>query len=244
MMKEKPIIFSTPMVQALLNTKPGIWPAEPIDPAKPYKCQTRRIPKNYDDLMSAHDDLYNIGAPAGSEYQSSKEMFMELIPYHAGDVFWVRETWNVHPLTTPIEKNYCSICTACKSIEGDYIYRASFKRDKDGNTLYPCTQWGTPLFMPRKAARLFLEVKSVKVERLVDISENDAKAEGIKRKYEGCQAAKKGLPGPCPQNCPDGCSCLNHKELFLDLWDSINAKRGYGWADNPWVWVYEFMRIK
>jgi len=208
-MKEKPIIFSTPMVQAILNTKPGIWPAEAIDPQGPFKSQTRRIPRNRGGIISK------------------------------GDILWVRESWRVSHVGKAGSQEWAYI--VYKSGKGKSI-------DISGTTesVYYASKakWHPSIHLPRKAARLFLEVKSVRRERLLDISENDAKAEGVKRKYEGCFAHKKGLSGPCPENCPEGCTCLNHKELFLDLWNSIYAKRGYSWTANPWVWVIEFMRIK
>ena len=84
---------------------------------------------------------------------------------------------------------------------------------------------------------------NVRIENLDDLTSDDAKAEGIMRKYVGCEAARKGLPGPYIENCPKGCSCLNVRELFFQLWDHLNAKRGYGWRKNPYLSVYEFMRL-
>ncbi|GHT90145.1 hypothetical protein FACS1894137_19510 [Spirochaetia bacterium] len=83
------------------------------------------------------------------------------------------------------------------------------------------SRWKSPLYMPRVASRFLLEVKSIKVERLQDISEEDARAEG----GGGIE------PGEVFFN-------------FGNLWDSINAKRGYSWEMNPWVYVIEFMRVK
>jgi len=88
--------------------------------------------------------------------------------------------------------------------------------------------------MPREAARLFLEVKSVRVERLQDITEADAKAEGVKDLCDICRG------------CYGGYSCIEYIPIYLfeKLWDNINAKRGYLWDSNPWVFVYEFMRVE
>ena len=81
--------------------------------------------------------------------------------------------------------------------------------------------------MRREAARLFLEVKSVRVERLHDISPRDAQSEGIKfRPFNG--------------NFTNFEAWLIKD--FAVAWNSLNAKRGYSWDTNPWVWVYEFMR--
>jgi hypothetical protein len=89
--------------------------------------------------------------------------------------------------------------------------------------------------MPREAARITLEVKAVKIERVQDISEKDAKAEGIKGKYMGY--SRDLLSGGIIHEYDD-------VEQFIDLWDTLNGKRGCSWESNPWVYVYEFMRVK
>jgi hypothetical protein len=78
--------------------------------------------------------------------------------------------------------------------------------------------------MPRWASRITLEVTGVRVERVQDISEADAWAEGIDRTHMG-----RGIQRPAVH--------------FRRLWDSINAKRGFGWESNPYVWVVEFRRV-
>jgi hypothetical protein len=78
--------------------------------------------------------------------------------------------------------------------------------------------------MPRWASRITLEITAVRVERVQDITEEDAEAEGALSCYEPDEAEH-----------PDGCVCQ-----FRNLWDTINSKRGYGWDVNPWVWVVEF----
>ena len=79
--------------------------------------------------------------------------------------------------------------------------------------------------MPRWAARLFLRVKSVRVERLQDITEADAMAEGVKAYGQ------------------NNCSGTSARIAFAELWDSIYAKRGFGWDLNPWVFVVEFEKL-
>jgi hypothetical protein len=82
--------------------------------------------------------------------------------------------------------------------------------------------------MPRWASRIQLEVTDVRVERVQDISEEDARA-------EGCEGfTDPNLPGSAIGSCEDE---------FKDLWNSINEKRGFGWDVNPWVWVVEFRVI-
>jgi len=89
------------------------------------------------------------------------------------------------------------------------------------------TKWRSPIFMPRWASRLTLEITGVKVERVQDISSRDAWNEG----------ATCSCTSPVPQ-------CAGNIDAFRNIWDSINAKRGYGWDANPWVWVVEFRQIK
>ena len=199
-MKEKPIIFSTPMVKALLNTRPGVWPPEPIDPSKPFKSQTRRVvPETKAEFIHVYADGKTTVKPK----------------YNAGDILWVREMWNYYP------------DWKCKvgQKRPDFLYKASATQEEESWL----DKWKPSIHMPREAARIFLEVKSVRVERLWKICERDARAEGV------C---------PIPPNKYGQLSGTEHFYAFFRLWNSINAKRGYSWESNPWVWVYEFLRIK
>ena len=132
-------------------------------------------------------------------------------PYQPGDVLYVRETW-------------------CKgSLNGgadQYFYKAD---DND----FHC-QWRPSIHMPKEAARIFLRVTGVRVERLQDITLDDAIAEGCQGKFIGS--------GEC---VGAGWEILPEDE-FADLWDSTIKKSDfdkYGWDANPWVWVIEFERI-
>ena len=209
----KPILCSTPMVLALLNTKPDVWPAEPIDGTEPFKSQTRRVikpqphdvpddtyispyDKNYERFtVWTHDDKMCLDC--GGNVKGAAHWKPRYLP---GDILWVRETWQENTIHSEKDKR-----------ANPYL----FKADPDSALL---RSWIPSIFMPRKAARLFLEVKAVRVERLQDITEADAKAEGI-NKY----------------------CCIGG---FLVLWETLNAKRGYSWDSNPWVWVYEVMRTE
>lgn len=81
------------------------------------------------------------------------------------------------------------------------------------------------IFMPRWASRINLEITGVRVERVQEISDLDAHAEGV---------------GPCGH---DAHRCTQWACSYQQLWDKINAKRGFGWGKNPWVWVVEFRRV-
>lgn len=129
--------------------------------------------------------------------------FLVASPYQIGDILYVRETWNTKGgIVTP------------KS----YIYKAD---DENG-------YWKPSIHMPKEAARIFLRVTDVRVERLQDITEEQAVAEGV----------RIGL-GTAPYF-----SC---KDAFSGLWDSTIKKSDltkYGWNANPWVFVFEFERLE
>jgi hypothetical protein len=229
------------MAQALSNTKPGVWPAEPIDPYRPFKSMTRRVVKPQPDKDDPCVEYLYDNFPAKQEYAEEiwakiRELkSIRLKPrYQKGDILWVRETWQENTMTSEKDKQ-----------DMPYFYRA----DPDGVLL---RSWCSPIFMPRKAARLFLEVKDVRLERVRDITNADVMAEGINENecQQKCEEALQN--GLCnltsladltkTEDCYD-CD-LTKKKNYERLWNHLNAKRGYPWERNPWVWVYEFMMVK
>lgn len=111
-------------------------------------------------------------------------------------------------------------------------------------------KWTPSIHMPRWASRLALEITGVRVERVQDISEEDANAEGLKGLSKDGSLTKYGLPDAdgLPGNDDSGWHwaewCASPRDAFRKLWDSINEPRGYGWDANPWVWVIEFRAIQ
>jgi ribosomal protein L37E len=204
-MKERPILFSAPMVNAILD---GI------------KMMTRRVvnpqpilvPEIKDGGITVDESLI---LPDGDQTQRVKDrkppfgwniklLFLansKCLHGGRGDRLWVRETFAT---------GY-----------GKVFYRATDDMSSCGMKV----PWKPSIFMPRKASRITLEIVSVRVERVQDISETDAIHEGVQ---------------PCGH---DSYHTDQHTCAFQSLWDSLNAKRGYGWAKNPWVWVIEFKRI-
>jgi hypothetical protein len=231
MSKEKPILFSTPMVKAILADR---------------KSKTRRLnrlkeinenPNQWDldsfevdpELMAwdKNGDCYPLikkGLIATFTNNEYGEVFRNIkCPWEVGDVLWVRETWQYIPAQYDGLAGILSEPTS----PSEFIYRA------DGE-MQEGRKWRSPRYMPRKAARLFLEVKDIQPERLCDITEEDAKA-------EGCELNEVSV------NCNHGTASTIidlSVEHFINIWDSINSKRGYGWDINPWDWVVEFARIK
>ncbi|MCO1599847.1 hypothetical protein [Desulfosporosinus nitroreducens] len=151
-------------------------------------------------------------------------------PWQVGDILWVRETWKYYE----------------KAVGKGESFRVkqfpAYKADGDNNYIQKSCEWyegkwKPSIHMPRSAARLFLKVKSIRVERLQDITAEDTQTEGIKLncKHDDyvCSAH------PCDFKTTIAC-----KDYFKNLWNSINSKRGYGWDINPWVWVIEFERVQ
>jgi len=155
-----------------------------------------------------------------------------------GDRLWVKETW--------IEGEYFNE-------EGEIWYRANdedrecfAQKKEDGDEM----KWGSALFMPKWAARILLDIVSIRVERLQDISEEDAIAEGVEYN-EGRILRVDNTYGEIIRHYRDYYEINFHnyrheraRFSFPGFWDSLNAKRGYPWEKNPWVWVIEFNRVK
>jgi hypothetical protein len=191
----KPIIFSTSMVKAILDGK---------------KTQTRRVIK-IDDAP----ENWKISI-AGTSIVRAEPYDVKLPRYAAGDILWVRETWQLLPSGfDEIPPEYW------------YIYKATDELSDE------CTRWRPSIHMPKKAARIFLKVTDVRVERLQEITPKDAWEEGCR--IGNSFPWEKHIP-ELQQQCRD--------ILFKSLWDGLNAKRGYGWDTNPWVWVIEFERVE
>jgi hypothetical protein len=206
--KYHPILFSTPMVQAIQQDR---------------KKQTRRtkglekVNQNpdewkYDGLRDDFDlkDVY-----ACFKKDDDAPMLIKC-PYNIGDALWVRET---------------SYKCLAENLKGVYYYKASIHSGWD-------FKWKPSIFMPKEACRIFLKIKSIRVERLQEISEEDSIAEGAKDrlKYIDLKTleALRGWNIPRPFG--------NHQFGFLALWCSINGCEN--WLQNPFVWVYEFEQIE
>lgn len=225
-MKERPIVFSGPMVSAILDGR---------------KTQTRRICKVYKSPHGCRDDN---GWPLVCDQNG--EWHKEQCPYgERGDKLWVRETFV--PTVFPNAKIFGHIEHGAPA---NFVYKADC-RDMNGY-YWPevasepeDVRWKPSIHMPRAASRILLEVTDVRVERVQDISEEDAIAEGVERhpnehlsKFTGCPAwTDYQIKSPLA-------ATMNARGSFRTLWDSINAKRGFGWGVNPWVWVVSFKRIE
>jgi len=225
-MKERSIIFSTEMVKAILGGR---------------KTQTRRVVSKYNSHIGEGGDWNKLNFYGEQIYQLNKKYKAETyidsgfpdyngrknyqylhVPYNfiedgiinrvysnivPGQHLWVKERYS-----------------KCYNTHGklEAIYYA------DDVGLLPGQKWYPSIFMPRWASRINLEVTQVRVQRVQEITEKDAEAEGVEGFFDDWAGAGN----------------LVYKKPFIKLWDSINTKRGYSWESNPWVWAISFKVVK
>lgn len=208
----KPILFNAEMVRAILDGR---------------KSCTRRIikpqPQGYFEVSEEPLYIYDTDGKQGKITP----------PYQPGDILYIRETWAWCPCWDcglDVEETGCGHeqeqkYNGEKKEHGCYIYRASCADNE-----YPSVDtWHPSIHMPKEAARIWLKVTGVRVERLQDIDGKGCVKEGIEEeplKYVGDEFVKG---------------------MFHDLWDSTIKKSDldrYGWDANPWVWVIEFERCE
>lgn len=240
-MKERPIIFSGPMVRAILDGK---------------KTQTRRLA-----ALRLEGETDGAGLTTASYEPDRRNGWGRCQP---GDRLWVREGWGyrgtaytigqptmevlidyradgelrridrAHDDRSGLPKQVCR----CKGGGESPEYGPSYEHQDELTRFWAA--WRSPRFMPRWASRLLLEVTAVRVERLQACGTLDAMAEGMPQ--TGGEAHALGLidlartPGHEWDN-------RTSVENFARLWDTINGKRA-PWASNPWVWVIEFRRAE
>ena len=246
----KQILFNTEMVRAILDDR---------------KTQTRRPIKapgneyHYDRLLGDwglsrepeiikikrehclptkfNKDKYTLAWELQTEVDGSA-IFYGRLPYQPGETLYVRETWK-------IEEFNCSSMEMEINYEADEIWESiefSSGRFEKFKKYYDKNGWQPNIFMPKEAARIFLNVTDVRVERIQDITEKDAIAEGTGHGFQ----MNAGWPDYQHINKQGVCELTQDtaRMSFLTLWDFINAKKGYGWDNSPWVWVIEFERTE
>lgn len=253
-MSEKPILYSGEMVRAILDGR---------------KTQTRRVIKNPPWLKMDDKSFY-----AGIALGVSEGMEFENCPYgRPGDRLWVREAWRpgawrddgriaIDYKASP-ELTNTPWVTIPDDFDGktfddlwlewtDELLNAGSIPDDEGYHHWEAgrspLRWRPSIFMPRWASRITLQVTAVRVERVQDISEEDAIAEGLDREWCSEFVPETGMDVSGfdyrDYSDPSGITWTSPLESFKTLWDSINAKRGYSWDSNPWVWVVEFEQVK
>ena len=200
-MKERPIIFSGPMVRAILEGR-KTQTRRVIKPQPPEKYELTGIPCAKIGgtwTWDFHDGIH-FSENWGPEFSAR-------CPYgRPGDLLWVRETWSHRASDLRI---------AYKA--GPYPW----------DVKHDLCKWRSSIHMPKKYARLWLRITNVRVERVQEITEEDAKLEGIEAEWRQATHPKK-----------------TYRAGMQFIWDSLNAKRGYPWESNPYVWVVEFEKAK
>ena len=196
-MKERPIIIGAESVRAILEGR---------------KTQTRRVVK--DSFLFRFDDLPRFW---GQDKYLKKRM-LEEGQFQVGDRLWVRETAIISPKNFD-DKRFCN----STDNEGDarIVQYLATNPCTDGAKNYGLKP-KSPLFMPRWASRITLEIADIRVERLQDITGEDALKEGF---------------------CNYGTD-VDTLDAFCEAWQKLNAKRSYPWENNDWVWVITFKVVQ
>lgn len=214
-MRERPILFSAPMVRAILDGR---------------KTQTRRVvepPRGWGERYPNCDPYSMPPSVWWWDGVHDHVGVRQECPFGVpGDRLWVREEWWY----------YDQAAFDARDIEG-VVYRADQSdaslRDERRLVKRKEDRWCSPIHMPRWASRITLEVVSVRVERVQAVSHDDAVSEGMSA---GVWRAGDGAHRRSPLGS-------NAVKRFAILWDELNFARGYGWDANPWVWRIEFKRI-
>lgn len=221
-MRERGILFSCEMVRAILRCESP-------------KTQTRRVI-----IPQPQQRVYEIApgpyfAPEMPNDPNTPDGRHEIkCPYgKAGDHLWVRETWR-------IERRSHSHYLDYRADPGTPTMRITSVPDA---RRYANGVWRPSIHMPRWASRITLEIVEVRVERVQDISAQDALAEGVSQTSFWTPGEVDSMP--FEEKMWDDFEFWSRypQIVYRRLWDSINAKRGYGWDKNPWVWMIEFKKV-
>lgn len=222
MIKFHPILYSTPMVKSILNN---------------LKNQTRRTkgleffnqaPEKYrydgndqPDLLEPLDKNFHWFEFVGSDGKPMEAYKSVKCPYgQVGDILWVRETF-----------------AYSDDLDEPYWYKQNFEEEYNEEYLDRMKGiWKPSIHMPKEAARIFLEITNIRIERLKDISDSDAKNEGVELKIYPSQNFYRTytMEGIYDE--------FTAKDSFETLWIHINGSDS--WYSNPWVWVIEFKQIE
>ena len=205
----KPILFNTEMVRAILDGR---------------KTVTRRVIKGVRPIFHFLDletdpDICSVNKWGDEVPKTVKGLYAEFeaddsypiefpmfkAPYQVGDILYIRETW--------------------REYNGKYFFKANEPKEYDDYKTNP--KWKPSIHMPKEAARIFLKVTDVRVERLQDITPKQAGNEGVSWETDNSGQFRRWR--------------------FHELWDSTINKKDlgkYGWNANPWVWVIEFEKFE
>lgn len=240
----KPILFNTEMVRAIQNgTKTAT--------RRIVKCRynntelemfTNKYGTRLIEIQKQEEGVTHGVNEDGSQWQKLRPYIEPKSPYKVGDILYVRETWCKYDNDHVIDGQ-------------KYAYRADTTLASEEARRALGYKWKPSIHMPKEAARIFLRVTDVRVERLQDMTEDDAFREGWHGAWCEHMVYDNYPDSPIPcmaaahSHCPKDPPC-NHSvpELFgTDIWNETIKKSDlelYGWKANPWVWAIEFERIE
>ncbi len=214
----KPILFNTEMVKAILDGRKTVTRRilRPHNAVKAKKCEYEQGEGLwFDDSFNQWDKDTHIKDYSVSPCWIETRIYIEkYAPYKVGDILYVRETW-------------CK--TDCFGLHDGYVYKANDNSVLEHTGFVP--KWKPSIHMPKEAARIFLRVTNVRVERLQDMTDEQVVAEGI----------------DIPKTANNEERCLLGFARYSKLWNSTVKKSDlneYGWNANPFVWVIEFERVE
>lgn len=215
----KPILFNAEMVNAILEgmkttTRMAIKPSYKQDESGFQVCTNKSTGERWVEKSDLGEGSFD-----NPRYVHA--------PYQVGDILYVKETWRRY-----MKSDNCYL-------EGFYVYKADESKPDNPSEYYG--RWRSPIHMTRYQARIFLKVISVRIERLQDITEEQAEKEGVGDLF---LSYISNWPGD-KYKVPMERKTLNIEQFEL-LWDSTIKKQDldkYGWEANPWVWIYKFERV-
>lgn len=215
--KEIPLLYCGAMIRRILAG---------------HKWMTRRVlrfRRNWAGLT--HNDLIASGFwKSVSGWQYGDEGLPQ--QYHVGNRLWIKETFARIPAERP-----AGYWTNPKWKHRECWYSA----DNDKPTWGP-RNWTPSIFMPRALSRLTLKITDVRIERLQQITEADAEAEGVRDYDIPANGDNPRLVGYSSSDT--GKLQITRVDAFKELWEELNKPRGFGWDVNPWVWVISFKRVE
>lgn len=218
MSRERPILFSAPMVRAILAGT---------------KTQTRRVVKPQPTAMQQGWMWVCKKLLAGYCHTDADAMVRLMLPHcpygEPGDQLWCRETWREW---SDAAWHYAADLTILPKQRDREL--ANFLAQRSPLT-WESYRWRPSIHMPRAASRITLEITGVRVERLQEISEADAMD-------EGCRPAPMSMTGVYCGADVLAASAREYRDAYRLLWEQINGPGS--WDANPWVWVLEFRRLE
>lgn len=215
----KPVLFNTDMVKAILDGRKTVTRRR-VGEKVCIVREDQKINKN----LNGEFELYNITTRCGLP----QNVFFKP-PYQPGDILYVRETWSDHYV--PDEEGKAKL---------EYCYKADGTDIKGECLPGENNRWYPSIHMPKEAARIFLKVTDVRVERLQDITNEQILKEGVNK--DAIRHYIKQMPSETGEWIRAA-----YLVEWSQLWDSTIKRTDlnrYGWEANPWVWVIEFERCE